>query len=86
MVGGLARFARGGEDCPLVFPQQRNPIRDVSCVPQLAFDVEMRAQERGRQFRDQLLGRIGPGAETIPKIAVEALLASRPVAVMPTSA
>lgn len=79
IVGGLARFACSGENRPLVFAQKRYPILNVARVAQLAFDVEVGAQERGRQFRDQLLGRIGLGTESILKIAVEAFFAPAPV-------
>ena len=79
MIGGLARLACSGEDRALVFAQKRYPILNVARVPQLAFDVEMSAQERGRQFGDQLLGGIGLGAEPVPEVAIEALLAAGPV-------
>ena len=51
MIRSLARLARSGEERPLVIAQERYPILDITRVPQLAFDIEMSAEERGAQLR-----------------------------------
>ena len=48
-------------------------------VPKRALDSEVSAQKCGREFGDQLLGRIGLGAEAVLEIAVEALFSACPV-------
>jgi hypothetical protein len=43
--------------------QQVKPVVDISGVPQLAGYAEMRAEERGGEFRDKFLGGICASAE-----------------------
>ena len=86
IVGRLRRFARGGEDRAVVVPEQVEPILDVTGVAQLADNAEIRTEECGREFCDQLLGGIGSGAEARRQVAIETRLESRPMTVMPISA
>ena len=86
IVGRLRRLARSGEDRAIVVPEQVEPILDVAGVAQFADDAEMRTEECGREFGDQLLGGIGSGAEARRQVALETRLASRPMTVMPISA
>jgi hypothetical protein len=86
MIRSLARLARSGEDRPLIIPQQRYPILDIAGVPQLAFDIEVSAEECGAELRYQLLGCIGSGAEAVRQIAIEPRLVTAPMTFMPISA
>jgi hypothetical protein len=48
-------------------------------VPQLPFDIEVSAEERGRQFRYQLFSGVSLRAEAAFQVAIEGGLVSRPV-------
>jgi hypothetical protein len=55
-------------------------------VAELALDPKVSAEECRREFGDQLLGRIGLGAEAVLEVPVEPLLGRRPMTIMPISA
>jgi hypothetical protein len=82
----LASFARRREDCAVVLLEEGDPIGDITRVSKLALNPQVSAEERCREFGDQLLGCIGLGAEAVLEIAVEPLFGRRPMTIMPMSA
>jgi hypothetical protein len=52
VVGSLAGLARCREDGAVVILEELYPVVDVFCMPQLAFDFEVSAQEGGGEFCD----------------------------------
>jgi hypothetical protein len=58
---GFGRLGGSGEQRPLIAVQEREPLRKVLRVvgPRFLRDRELRAQERGADLGDELLGGIG---------------------------
>ena len=86
--GSLGGFRRGGEDRPLVFLHDRQPMSEILRVIGARFvgDLKIGTEEGGAQLGDKLLHRIGLIAKAFSKLAVAAGLGRSPVTLMPISA
>jgi hypothetical protein len=63
--------------------KKNDPRPDVVGMPELALDAEVRAGERGSEFGDQFLGRVGFRAEAVAEFAFEVLVVAAPMAFIP---
>ena len=79
-LDGLRGGRRGGEDRVIVLGEKLDPSGDVSGVLAVVIDAELRADERGRQLGDELLGGIGAIAEAPAEAAIEPVRRAVPMA------
>ena len=65
-----------------------DPCREILRMigARLVGDAEIGAQERGSEFRDQLLHRVGLVAKALAELAIAAGRRARPMGLMPISA
>jgi len=82
IISGFLRMRCCGEDSPLVVLQHFQPVGDISGVilPDFRGEIEIGAQKRAAQFRDQLFHRI-PGIAPFlaAKVTVKAGFMPRPM-------
>jgi hypothetical protein len=85
---GFRCFRCGGENRLLVGLEDRKPRCEILRVigPRLIADAEIGTEERGSEFGDELLDRIGLIAEALPELPVAAAFDAGPVTIMPISA
>jgi len=74
-IRGALRVGGGGEDGAGVVLEDFEPVRDIGGVILAGFERQFQvgAQERGSEFGNEFLLRVGVAAETVPaEIPVEA--------------
>jgi hypothetical protein len=65
VVGGLRRLAASGEEGSRVGLQELDPVPDVTRMPEVTVKAELRTQERGAEFCDQLFASVIPRAKAV---------------------
>jgi hypothetical protein len=83
-LNGFGRASAGGPYRFTVRAKDGSPICDIFRVLQPSRDLEFCAQERGSEFGDEFLERVGIVTEAFAEFAREAVCSAAPVAVLVT--